>query len=172
MIKVVVASLNPVKNKAVEEAFLTLFKVKIDIQSIDVPSEVKEQPLSDLETFKGASNRAKNSRNIFPEADYWVGIEGGVDLFESDYYHAFGWVYIMRGEKVSFSRSSTFPLSIEITDMINKGKELGTITDELFGLKESKKKGGIIGVLTNGVVDRKELYVQPVQFALIPFLNH
>ncbi len=172
MIKVVVASVNPVKVKAVEEAFLSFFKVKVNIQSVDVPSGVKEQPLTDLETFTGASNRVKKSRNIIPDADYWVGIEGGVDLFESDYYHAFGWVFIMKGEKESFSRSSTFPLSIEITDMINQGKELGAITDELFGLKESKKKGGIIGVLTNGIVERKELYVQPVQFALIPFLNH
>lgn len=172
MIKVVVASVNPVKIKAVEEAFLSFFRVQVDIQAIDVPSGIKEQPLSDLETFTGALNRVKNSRNIFPEADYWVGIEGGVDLFESVYYHAFGWVYIMSKVKESFSRSSTFPLSMEITKMINQGKELGTITDELYGLKESKKKGGIIGVLTNGVVDRKDLYVQPVQFALIPFLNH
>lgn len=172
MMKVVVASENPVKIKAVEEAFLSFFRVQVDILAIDVPSGVKEQPLTDKETFEGASNRVKNSRNIFPEADYWVGIEGGVDLFDSDYYHAFGWVYIMSKEKVSFSRSSTFPLTIQITEMIKQGKELGDITDELFGLKESKKKGGIIGVLTNGVVDRKELYVQPVQFALIPFLNH
>lgn len=172
MIKVVVASTNPVKIQAVQEAFTPFFNNSFEVEGFEVSSGIKEQPLSDQETFIGASNRVDNLKKKYPGADFYIGIEGGVDLFGGNYFHGFGWVYILSGDKVSFSRSSTFPLTAEISQMIQEGKELGPITDELFGLKESKKKGGIIGVLTNGVVDRKELYIQPIQFALIPFIKN
>jgi inosine/xanthosine triphosphatase len=171
MIRVVVASVNPVKVNAVNEAFVSIFKESIEIFSIEVASGVCDQPLTDAETYLGAANRAKEAKNKLQEADYWVGIEGGVDSFGGDFFHAFGWVYIMGREMEGFSRSASFPLTLEISQLILQGKELGVITDELFGLHQSKQKGGMIGVLTGGAVDRRALYVQPIQFALIPFIN-
>gem|GEM_PF-6429282 len=35
-------------------------------------SEVADQPLSYQETLLGATNRANNAKNKYPNADYWV----------------------------------------------------------------------------------------------------
>ena len=37
--------------------------------------------------------------------------------------------------------------------------------------KNTKQKGGAIGFLTNGVMDRKDLYVQGLIVALVPFIK-
>ena len=78
--KILVGSLNPVKLKAVEEAFQKHFD-DIEISEIDVPSGVSNQPIGD-ETFIGAENRAIALKNINDaknlKAEFFVGIEGGI----------------------------------------------------------------------------------------------
>ena len=78
---VVVSSKNPVKIGAARQGFELMFPggAGFDIRSLSVPSGVPEQPFSDQETLDGATNRANNARAAEPDADYWVGIEGGVD---------------------------------------------------------------------------------------------
>ncbi len=38
-------------------------------------------PMSDAETLMGATNRANNAKKEVPDADYWVGLEGGSRIF-------------------------------------------------------------------------------------------
>jgi non-canonical (house-cleaning) NTP pyrophosphatase len=45
---------------------------------------VPDQPLTDASTLRGAYNRAVRLRELEPGADFWIGIEGGVDA-EPDY---------------------------------------------------------------------------------------
>ena len=71
----------------------------------------------------------------------------------------------------SQARSATFPLPPVVVRRIKNGEELGPIMDELFQKKESKKKGGAVGLLTNGLISRDALYAQPLIMALIPFLQ-
>jgi len=55
-LKVVVASLNPVKVGAVKEAFRTQFtSIELEISPLSVESGVSNQPLSDAETLKGGT---------------------------------------------------------------------------------------------------------------------
>jgi len=82
--KVIVASTNPAKIKAVTDAFKKVFpEFKIKVESISVESGISEQPMSNKETLKGAMGRAKNARRKIPKADYWVGIEGGLEWIDS-----------------------------------------------------------------------------------------
>ncbi|MCB0558395.1 MAG: inosine/xanthosine triphosphatase [Lewinellaceae bacterium] len=167
---VVVASENPAKILAVQQAFEAAFQGTVESQGVAVASGVAEQPLSDEETFRGARNRARNARQAFPHADYWVGIEGGIEdtLKGMD---AFGWAYICSARRESQARSATFPLPPTVVRRIKAGGELGPIMDELFNKKESKKKGGAVGLLTNGLITRNALYAQPLIMALIPFIQ-
>ena len=80
--KVVVASQNPVKVAAAEAAFRIQFPDEgIEVLSTTAESGVEEQPFSDEDTRAGAINRAHDAAERLPEADFWVGMEGGVDTF-------------------------------------------------------------------------------------------
>lgn len=168
---VVVASKNPVKVNAALGGLQRMFHdIEFVIFPYDVPSGVSNQPMSDEETLKGAINRVKNATTIQPEADFWIGIEGGVTRIENKL-AAFAWVVTKSKELTGKARSGTFFLPPAVQALINQGMELGTADDTVFGHSNSKQKGGAIGLLTDNVVDRKELYEQAVVLALIPFKN-
>ena len=172
LIKVVVASKNPVKLKATRDAFRKFFKNdQISFQEVDAPSKVSKQPIGDRETFNGAFNRAAFIKANYPEADYWVGIEGGV-LFEiEDEMCAFAWVVINDREMTGKARTGTFFLPPEIGRLVKDGKELGEADDIVFHQSNSKQKNGAIGLLTGDVLTRSGFYEQAVILALIPFRN-
>lgn len=170
MINVIVGSTNPIKINAVKLGFQSIFKDEnINVKGIVAHSGVSDQPTSDEETFIGASNRAKQCKHA-EVGDYFVGVEGGVDDSVNGMV-AFAWVSIHSGKKVGQSRTSTFELPAAIVDHIRNGIELGKADDLVFGTVNSKQKGGAVGLLTHGALDRTNYYAQAVTLALIPFIN-
>ena len=171
MQKVIIASKNPVKVNCTKEGFKNIFPDQAyDFEGISVPSDVSDQPMTDQETLQGAMNRAKNAQKEVPEADFWVGIEGGIDQ-TYDGILAFAWVVIVSEDRTGKSRTSTFYLPPKVVELINQGIELGHANDQVFGEKNSKHKGGAVGSLTGGVLGRTAYYVQAVMLALVPFKN-
>lgn len=168
---VLVGSKNPVKISCTEEAFTRAFNKSFLVEGINAPSEVADQPKGDSETLLGAKNRAQNSCKIFPEAHYWVGIEGGIDEDEHGMF-AFAWIYLLAKDgKTSQSKTGTFYLPKAVVKLVNEGMELGKADDLLFDQENSKQQGGSVGILTHGVVGRAEYYRQAIILALIPFVN-
>ncbi len=169
--KVIVGSKNPVKINSSKVGFEKIFsKETFIVEGVDVPSGVSDQPMTDEETLQGAINRAKRAKADHPSADYWVGIEGGLDGDELGLL-AFAWVAIVSKNQIGQSRTSTFHLPPKVTELIYQGIELGLANDQVFKETNSKQKGGAVGSLTNGVLGRTEYYVQAVTLALVPFLN-
>jgi len=169
---VLVASTNPVKLNAVKNAFQKL--VPDDVfhwQQEAVPSGVSNQPTSDSETLLGAMNRVEFSSQQFPNYDYWVGVEGGIDFDERGEMCAFAWVVIKSKEYTGKARSGSFYLPPAITEIVKDGKELGEADDIVFGEQNSKQKSGAIGLLTGNLIDRSGLYEHAVILAYVPFLN-
>ncbi len=168
---IVVGSRNPVKLKSTEDAFLAAFEDQFIIQGLEVNSQVSDQPRGDVETYTGAYNRASSAKNAFPEADYWVGIEGGVDEV-GEQMVAFAWIVILNGSQViGKAKTGTFFLPTSIKSLVDKGMELGEADDRVFQQNNSKQNGGSVGLLTHGIINRKSYYEQAVLLALIPFLN-
>ena len=167
--KIVVASKNPVKVNATDLGFRTYFDV-IEVRGVSVESGVSDQPKSDEETLKGALNRVENARKAFSDADFWVGIEGGLTVRNNDI-EAFAWIVILSGEETGKSRTTTFQLPGKVAELIAKGYELGEANDILFQQENSKQKTGAVGLLTGNKINRTVLYKQAVELALVPFLN-
>ncbi|SMD42592.1 inosine/xanthosine triphosphatase [Aquiflexum balticum DSM 16537] len=168
---VIVGSRNPIKISCTESGFHQMFESAFLVEGLNVSSDIEAQPVGDKKTLTGAMNRAKNSKAIFPEADYWVGIEGGVEEF-NDEMNAFAWVVILdRDGKVGKARTSAFFLPDPIAKLVRSGMELGEADDKFFQKENSKEGEGAVGILTNGVLDRKNYYQQAVVLALIPFVN-
>lgn len=170
--KVIVASKNPVKIGAANEAFATVFPgASIDVSGIAVDSGVGDQPDSDAETREGARARALRARDAAPDADFWVGLEGGVDVFD-DQLMAFAWMAVTgRKGDVSEARSATLPLPPAVKELVDGGMELGEANDRVFSTVNSKQGGGAYGLLTDGRYTREGIYAQTLVIALTPFVN-
>lgn len=167
--KIVVASENPVKIKAVEKGFKAFFN-EIEIESVLAGSGVSDQPLTDRETLIGARNRAEEARKKIHDANFWVGIEGGVQAEENGL-TAFAWIVIYGAGKKGEARTATFLLPKKVGHLVAGGLELGVANDLVFSASNSKQKNGAVGLLTHNQIDRTELYRQAVILALIPFVN-
>ncbi len=170
--KVVVGSKNPVKLETTKQAFAEVFKdEEFEFFSYDSVSSVSAQPFGTEETKLGARNRAQNCLSEFPEADYFVGHEGGIEIIDNEYWSS-AWMCVMNKDgKIGYGRAPAFQLPPQLIELIKEGKELGHATDEVFGVENSKQAGSTISFLTNGSVNRIRFYRQAVIFALIPFIQ-
>jgi inosine/xanthosine triphosphatase len=172
--KILVGSLNPVKIEAVKEAFSLYFN-NVEVSGIEVESEVPNQPVGD-QTFNGALNRANKLKFISDKenlhAEYFVGIEGGISQIFNKWF-AYGCMCVMnKDEQIGFGLSPGFELPPKVVEQLLKGKELGHVMDEIMNEQNTKQRGGAIAFFTNGVMNRKELYVEGLKTAIIPFLHN
>jgi inosine/xanthosine triphosphatase len=169
---VIVGSTNPVKLQAARDGFTAMFPdVIFDVHGIEAASGVSEQPIGDEETLRGAHQRALHAQQHAPDAEYAVGIEGGV-AYMGDDLMAFAWVVVIhRTRKIGRAKSGAFFLPREISALVKQGLELGHADDQVFGQQDSKRRNGSIGLLTGDAITRASYYAPAVVMALIPFKN-
>ncbi len=170
MIKVIIASQNPVKINAAKQGFEKMFPQEtFSFEGVATQSGVSDQPQNEKEAFQGATNRANNASLLVPDADYWVGQESGIDIFDGDM-NAYGWVVIKaRNGKLGKGKTCMFFLPKAVSDLIKQGMEFGAADEQVFGKTNSAKVNGAIGLLTGDVITRTSYYVEAVITALIPF---
>ncbi|USD41700.1 inosine/xanthosine triphosphatase [Vibrio sp. SCSIO 43135] len=164
--KVVIASLNPAKIKAVESAFNSAFtSQEFEFVGINVASEVADQPMTNQETHLGALNRVRNAKAV-TQGDFFVGLEAGIEDNVT-----FAWMVIESATHRGESRSASLMLPPEVLVKLEHANELGDVMDEVFGTDNIKQKGGAIGLLTQHQLTRSSVYHQALILALIPFTN-
>lgn len=180
VLKVAVGSKNPVKVNATTQGLIRAINsdnVTVESSAFDVISDVSDQPMTDEETKRGASNRAINAYEAYRNANddqspnLSIGLEGGISIDARNFMECFAYVCIYDGSKFGYGKSSTFQLPNAIRDLVVGGLELGDADDAVFGSSNSKQSGGTVGHLTNGIIDRTDYYIQPVVLAYIPFLH-
>jgi inosine/xanthosine triphosphatase len=171
MKKVIIASSNPVKVNAAKDGFTTMYpEEEFIFTGIKLNHDINPQPISDIETLLGAEKRSKLCQELVEDADYWVGLEGGVEM-DGDDLVAFAWIVIRSRERMSKARTAAFILPPAVAKLVLEGKELGEADDIVFNRQNSKQENGAVGLLTHDVIDRKKYYAHAVILALIPFLN-
>lgn len=172
MKKVIIASKNPVKIEAVKIGFNKMFPGQVfDFEAVSVSSDVPDQPMGDLETYNGAFNRAKNAQLLISNADFWVGLEGGLIEHKDGNMEAMAWIIVLSKNKLGKSRTAGFDLPQKTIALIKQGLELGAADEQVFGVNNSKQQMGSTGLLTDNALNRCDYYVQSVILALIPFLK-
>lgn len=172
--KIIVGSKNNVKIDAVKEILVEYPDFKnSEVVSVDVSSDVSDQPKSIDETIKGAINRAKNS---FSDCDLAIGIESGlmkVPNTKTGYMDVTACA-IYDGNKIHLGLSSCFEYPINITKMV---LDEGINISQAFhksGLSNNPNLGsyeGAIGFLTKGRVLRRDYTKQAIYMALIHLEN-
>ena len=154
------------------------------------------QPFTDEETQAGAANRAlAAARECFASSktlpSYAVGLEGGVCLRKaeggdgsdtSEHLECFAWMAVCRpaldaasgavvAQQWGRARTASFVLPPEIARLVQGGMELGHADDLVFKRTSSKTKDGAVGLLSHGLIDRKQYYEFALILALVPFVN-
>ena len=167
-----VASANPVKIQATLDAFRQVFPgEKFRIEGIPVSSGVPDQPVGVEQTLEGARNRVAALKEKQPNIDYYVGMEGGITSLEKDTF-AFAWMYVETPSgKTGKAMTGYFQLPGAIQKLLEEGVELGHAIDRVFAKQNSKQKGGAVGMMTDGLIDRTAYYVHAMILALVPFKN-
>ncbi|NOI83458.1 non-canonical purine NTP phosphatase [Vibrio tubiashii] len=164
---VIVASLNPAKINAVKSAFEATFpKQAFNFSGVSVDSGVADQPMSNQETLTGALNRVVNAKAERPNADYYVGLEAGIEGSVT-----FAWMVVESQTQRGESRSASLMLPPVVIEKLQHANELGDVMDEVFGTENIKQKGGAISLLTHDLLTRSSVYHQALILALIPFAN-
>lgn len=165
-----VGSQNDVKVSAVKEAIQDYdFLSNADVLSLEVSSEISEQPKSIDETIHGAKNRA---RNAFQNCDYSFGLEDGlmqVPNLKTGYMNVCVCA-IYDGHNYNIGFSSAFEYPHDITRLVfDEGLDINQAFHKV-GLTKNPKVGsaeGAIGILTHGRLLRKEYTKQAITMALI-----
>ncbi|CAH8203552.1 MULTISPECIES: inosine/xanthosine triphosphatase [Vibrio] len=167
MKNVTIASLNPAKINAVRSAFESVFpQQQFAFTGVSVPSGVADQPMSNDETHLGALNRVQHAKEIYPGADYYVGLEAGIEGNVT-----FAWMIIESDTHRGESRSASLMLPPIVLEKLATANELGDVMDEVFATENIKQKGGAISLLTQNQLTRSSVYQQALILALIPFTN-
>lgn len=168
--RIVVSSSNPVKIAASKAAFGLVYPGhEIEAIAVTVPSGVSEQPESDEESRRGAQNRARNAQQAHPDADYWVGLEGGLEWIDGEPLASAWMVVINRDGRLGEARTPTLPLPPAVKQLLLQGLELGEANDRVFATAHSKQAGGAYGLLTQNRMTRQSVYTEALTLALLPF---
>ncbi len=170
--KIAVGSENPIKLEAVEDGFRKVFpQEKIDVIGVNAKSGVSEQPLSDAEMMRGAKNRAKSAIKKVAGADYGVGLEGGLNEHDGEWYGR-SWMSIIdkKGTRGMGSSVSCY-IPPKMMELVHKGKDLKTVCEELFGIEDIGRKEGYFGLLTNNAITRTSGYSDGIVMALSNFVR-
>ncbi len=142
-----------------------------EVLGVSVDNGVGDQPHGDAATFQGALTRAEAATRVAPDADYCVGMEGGV-IDANEEMGSCAWIVVRsKNGKIGKGRTGTFFLPHRVAALVREGKELGDADDMVFGHTNSKQQMGAVGILTKNVVTRTSYYTEAVVMALIPFVN-
>lgn len=171
IMQIFVGSTNPVKvNSVINAASETWPEVKVNGFSTD--SGIPEQPIGDLVTKQGAENRAKAVLEIAKKEgvkkDFLgVGLEGGVFTDDEGVMWSTVWIAVidLKGD-IYHANGARFQVPAIVAERISKGEEMGPIIAKVVGEEDIRSKQGMIGIITEGFVDRTEEYSGIVKMAL------
>lgn len=170
---VALGSSNPAKRRGVEMALRLAFSGHVPpLVSVGVASGVPSQPWGEGQTRRGAEARALHALAQAGHDDaVGVGVEGGL-VRRGRYVWSFSWAVARAHDGTrGVARSAAFPLPPTLAARVEAGQELGDAVDAVFGVRDAKRAGGAVGMLTAGALDRADLYAQMVVLALLPILR-
>lgn len=152
--KIIIGSKNPAKITAVKNS---LQHLDAEFIPMDIPSGVNAQPFSDEETIRGAVNRAVNALKQ-GNGDIGIGLEGGVQETSHGLLICNWGALASNDMEPIIAGGARFLLPEEVAVRLRGGEELGPVMDDYANKKNVRKHEGAIGIFTNGLINRVEMF--------------
>ena len=169
MIKILVGSKNPVKIATVKSVASQIFD-EVIVDGVEVSSGVADQPMTSIEGYKGAKNRALGALKT-KDSEYGVGIESFVEKIDEKMYVG-GWIIVIDKQGVIGSgQQSLYELPEWVAKEISEGKSLGEVMGKYSEDEKIGQKGGTVELVSSGLVLRSDLMFQPLAFSFGRFVN-
>jgi non-canonical (house-cleaning) NTP pyrophosphatase len=165
--KIVIGSSSDQKNKYLKEVLGELKVEDFNITSVEVSSEVNDQPLSSEETLKGSIERARSAYMLQPNSEISLGIEVGYESNSNQKYEMFCWTTIFDGKKEYSSKSNHFILPEFHQEIIKSGKYLGDYVRNFYNENDSVYKK-LLGDL---IIKRDVIIKNSIFHSLAYYLN-
>jgi inosine/xanthosine triphosphatase len=171
--------LQAVREASVAIAALMCNDLMMDVTGYEVESGVSHTPTSRKELMQGARQRAEalkeNLRTDGTHADFYVGVEGGLDVVtENGVRRVFleSWAYVSDGTQGHFGCSGSIELPQALAvEVLTRGTELSVAIDQFAGAVGIRDGQGAWGVLSCNLVSRQESFRRAVEVAFAPFYN-
>ncbi|MGG3800063.1 DUF84 family protein [Metabacillus fastidiosus] len=165
--KIAIGTKNPTKVNAVKEAFSIFHDVTFF--ALDVSSGVSPQPITDEETIHGAKNRANNVL-LEAVAEIGIGLEGGIVETNLGIFLCNWGALAASNENVIIAGGSRILLPDEVGRAVLAGRELGDVMDDYTNTHNIRQNEGAIGIFTNGLVNRTEMFTELSKLLLGQYL--
>lgn len=185
--RIAIGSTRQPKVEAVKEAWkvfsdqiITDPDEKAVFLSYNVTNGAPAMPLSVSDLMEGARGRAENLilqlKREKTEADFYIGLEGGFNVIESQgprrKTFLESWVYVSDGYRGFFGHGGGLFIPPAIADpVIDRGIELGIVMDRVVSHTEDRLNQGTWGVLTRDLLTRKQSFVIALIAAFAPFYH-
>jgi inosine/xanthosine triphosphatase len=172
-----IGSTNPTKIAAARCVMRRIFGAGVEVIAVPVTSEFPAQPWGDVETRRGAIERARTAiGTVTGPVNFGLGLEGGVLELESENRHpelyTSAWCAVVDGAgTLGLGGGANLLLPSSIADAVRAGEELGVVISRFVGETGSHHPAGAIGALTGGWLNRQEAFEQVLTLALARFLN-
>lgn len=167
---IAVGSTNPAKVGAVEAVMQQAFP-GCPVVAVAAASGVSAQPMGIAETEQGARARAAGALSAAPGAWLGIGLEGGIALTPAGGDLINCCAIAAANGRVTVAWGVRFPLPPAAVAAVRAGDELGPVMDRLSGIPLSKDRLGAVGILTNGLLTREQMWQPVIACALAPHLH-
>ncbi|CDM66976.1 DUF84 family protein [Pyrinomonas methylaliphatogenes] len=184
MIKVALGSRRAAKIAAVRSCLARLAELDphwrdAEVIPREVQTHIAAMPLDDAESMRGARERAHAVRARLQRegltADFFLGLEGGFHMISGAGERLTllrNWAYVTDGTRGSFGAGPAIPVPETIvTRVIETGRELGEIIDEITGEEDVRSNRGAWGVFSRGLLSRALSFELALIAAFAPFYN-
>lgn len=163
MRKCYLGSRNAVKLEATREVL-----PDFEVIGIDAQSGVRKQPLDDTETIQGAMNRARS----LPKDGLRIGLEAGVQ-FHGEILFLINWgVLIDEQDNLFYAGGTRIPLPEFVKEkLLQENMELADVMDEYMKQKDIRSHEGAVGVFTDSLVQRKDIFTHIVKLLYGQYLR-
>lgn len=147
----------------------------VEVKWYKVSSGVPDMPLTleDLRTW--AKNRTREVRNLCPEADFFIGMEGGVyqDSVWEEYWLT-GIVYIENARGIGhygYSCHMPVPEKVLMWLLDWSGRDLEQIMEGFGEVAGIGDRHGSFGIWSADMLTRTDQFRLATQCAIVPFFN-
>lgn len=170
--KIAVGTENKAKLSACETVFGAAFPdEQLEFLPFSVESGVSAMPMNNEEMYQGALNRATALKELAADADFWVGLEGGVqEEPPHKSLYLLGWAAILKAgsDEIGSGFSGGVKLDDDIALELRGGAELGPLIQERTKDIDNDIRHtiGASGLQTKGLYTRTMEFEHAIRAAL------